>query len=108
MKAIRQIGTQSVIRSGDSLIIRPPTEWLAEHGLKVGDPVYSVVTLDETIRYHLTDQPWARRSKVRQIKAAGWLLLAAPHAKSLGVSKGDTVALSIDIGGEVLMVRRVP
>ncbi len=91
-----------------SLVILPPQEWLAEHELDDGDFVYPVLKMDEIIRYHLTEQPRGKKSKVRPIGNKGWLTLNAAYAKKLGISKGDTVVLSIDIGGEALMVRRVP
>lgn len=105
MKEIRQIGTQAVIQNGTSLVILPPQEWLAEHKLKDGDFVYPVLKMDEIIRYHLTEQPRGKKSKVRPIGGNGWLTLNAKYAKKLGIKKGDPVGLSID--GDVLMVWRV-
>ena len=108
MKKLIQLGTQQVRKNGNALAINLPNRWLTEHRLTVGDPLFSILTIDGEIRVHLKEVEWSKKAKVRQAASRGsaYLTLSAGHAKELGIEDGTPVKLIADAQTGVLSVRR--
>ena len=106
MDRIVRLGIEDVKQLGASLIVRLPGRWLAEHELEVGSPVFSVLTLDDCIRVHLTPQTWTTRSRVRKINGRGHMTLMREYVDNLGLKKGDKLSIDVDLDGGILLLRR--
>lgn len=109
-KQIVNLGIEEVRQSGNALAVRLPERWLVAHGLKVGDPLYSVLTVDGVIRVHLEETDWSKKAKIRKVAARGsaYVTLSAPHARELGIDPGDSVQMEADITHGVLSIWRAP
>lgn len=104
---MKKFGTQKLRESGNALVVKLPLQWLATNGVKVSDPLFSVLTLDGIIRVHLEEVEWSKSALVRTIPGAPVLTLAAAFVTSLGLKKGSLVELSVDTAHDVLMIRGV-
>lgn len=108
MKPIK-LGKQKVKQNGGALVVKLPTKWLAAHGLQIGQPLYSVVTMDDVIRVHLEPVEWSKKAKIRRVSSRGtaYLNISAPHAREIGLKEGSTVAMSADDDHGILMIKKV-
>lgn len=108
MKPIK-LGKQQVRQNGGAMVVKLPMKWLIAHSLQIGQPLYSVVTIDDVIRVHLEPVEWSKRAKIRKVSARGaaYLNISAPHARELGIREGSTVAISADEDHGVLMIKKV-
>ena len=82
MEQMKDLGTVTVARNGNSLVIRLPREWLSHFKLEIGAPLFSVLDLEDVIRVHLKDEQWAIRSRVRMINGNICQPIHAPRAAS--------------------------
>ena len=104
---MKNFGTQKLRESGNALVVKLPTQWLATHGAQVSDPLFSVLTLDEIIRVYLDPVEWGAMAKVRLINTSPFLTIAAKYVARLGLTKDSVVELTADKPHRVLMIRRV-
>lgn len=108
MKKKVYLGTQKVTKNGNALAVKLPNRWLTEHGLQIGDPLYSVLTIDEEIRVHLVQVNWSRKAKIRRAATRGsaYITLSTVHVRELGIEVGTKVSLVADTEHGILIVRR--
>ena len=99
MKQVIKLGTSELSEHGGGLIIKAPNRWLAQYGLKINDPIFSVLALDDTIRFHLTEMPGSTRVKLRHINGGSWITTITSPATS-----GVTASLSVSDTVEVQTV----
>ena len=104
------LGVQKVVRVGKAVGIKLPRKWLVQHGLSMGDDLFSVVTIDQEIRIHLTPVEWSRKAKVRRAaqRGAAYITLSAPYVRDLGIEAGTRVRLTANVEHGILSVRREP
>lgn len=104
---MKKFGKQKLRESGNALVVKLPLSWLASHKVKVSDPLFSVLTLDEIIRVHLEPVKWSKSAIVRLIDTAPVLTLSAKFVDELGWTKDTVIELSADTVHNILMIRRV-
>ena len=102
------LGTAKVVRIGGAVGIKLPYRWLTTHGLKIGDPVYSVLTVDQEMRVHLEPVDWARKAKIRRAAQRGsvYMTMSAPYVREMGIEAGSRVRLIADVEHGVLSIWR--
>jgi hypothetical protein len=108
MKEIK-LGEQAITRNGHALVVKLPEKWLVQHGLELGQPLYSVLTIDNVIRVHLEHRDWSKKAKIRRVSArsTAYLNINAAHARELGLTDGSRVSMSADTDHGVLMIRKI-
>lgn len=101
-----KLGTTEVKASGNAAVVKLPIEWLASHELQVGDPLFTVLTIDKVIRVHLTPVEWSKRAKVRRAaqRGAAYVTLSAPHVRKLGWVTGTKLRLRADEEHKILLI----
>jgi riboflavin biosynthesis pyrimidine reductase len=107
MKPIK-LGKQTVSRNGPALVVRLPEKWLVTNGLELGQPLYSVLTIDNVLRVHLEHREWSKKAKIRRVSARGaaYLNINTEHARELGITDGSVVEMSADPEHGVLMISK--
>ena len=108
MKKVIQLGTQEVKQNGNALAVKLPNRWLTEHNLSIGDPLFSILTIDGEIKVHLEEVDWSRKAKIRRAasRGAAYLTLSAGHAREIGLQVGTKVKLQADVQHGILSIRR--
>ena len=104
---MKQFGTQKLGQNGNALVVRLPIEWLATHKVKLSDPLFSVLTLDDIIRVHLEKVDWSKSTGVREINNSPHLTIPQAFVDRLGLTKESVVSMETDVQHQILLIRRV-
>jgi len=106
MNRIIRLPNKNLSLSGNSYGIIAPVEWLAQYGLKIGSPVFRILTLDGKLRFHLVKIPWSTRGAVRRINNIGWLAIGKLNVKKMKLVKGAPLIVQVDTATKVLTIEK--
>ena len=106
-QSTKKFGKQKLRQNGNALVVRLPIEWLATHQVRVSDPLFSVLTLDEVIRVHLHKTDWSKATMVRTINNAPQLTIPQSFVDRLGLTKETFVSVTADVPHDLLEIERV-